>query len=74
MDIPVADNINDCPELLDLAHAHGITETELTGLHRLERVGVVPVVPFTRRAVTPAMTTDQVPPALRGARWRRHRH
>jgi hypothetical protein len=70
----VTDNINDCPELLDLAHAHGITPEELAALDRIERVGVVPVVPFPRMAVTPAMTTDQIPAALRGARWRRHHH
>jgi len=73
-DDPVSDNINDCPELLDLAHAHGITEADLAALDRLERVGVAPTVPFPRMAATPAMTTDQIPAALRGARWRRHHH
>jgi nucleotide-binding universal stress UspA family protein len=33
-DDPEIDNINDCPELLDLAHAHGITDEILAGLDR----------------------------------------
>ncbi|WP_435285254.1 DUF6221 family protein [Streptomyces bacillaris] len=31
---PFVDNLNDCPELLDLAHAHGITPDVLAGLSR----------------------------------------
>ncbi|MEE1813513.1 hypothetical protein PUR59_00410 [Streptomyces sp. SP18ES09] len=33
---PVTDNINDCPELLDLAHTHGATSRILAGLDRPE--------------------------------------
>ncbi|MGW5711541.1 DUF6221 family protein [Streptomyces olivaceus] len=33
-DDPVAETINDCPELLDLAHAHGITPEILASLDR----------------------------------------
>jgi hypothetical protein len=75
-DDPVTDNINDCPELLDLAHAHGITEAELAGLHRPEPAPrpAGPVIGHASIAVTAAMTTDQVPAALRGTLWRRHRH
>ena len=29
---PITDNLNECPELLDLAHAHGITPEELSEL------------------------------------------
>ncbi|MFI6643916.1 DUF6221 family protein [Streptomyces sp. NPDC050504] len=36
-DVPHVDNINACPELLDLAHAHGITQEALAGLERPER-------------------------------------
>lgn len=32
--MPNVENINDCPELLDLAHAHGITGEELAQLDR----------------------------------------
>ncbi|MFC8009120.1 hypothetical protein [Streptomyces cinereoruber] len=35
-DDPATENINDCPELLDLAWAHGITNTVLAGLDRPE--------------------------------------
>lgn len=57
MDDPTTDNINDCPELLDLAHAHGITEQELDGLDRPERIRVAPIPPFARPAVTPVFLT-----------------
>lgn len=33
-DDPETENLNDCPELLDLAHAHGLTEEILAGLDR----------------------------------------
>jgi hypothetical protein len=31
---PNVENLNDCPELADLAHAHGITPDQLAALHR----------------------------------------
>lgn len=34
MAYPVTENLNDCPELLDVAHAHGITGEILAGLDR----------------------------------------
>lgn len=34
MDYPRTDNLNDCPELLDLGYAHGLTEEILAGLDR----------------------------------------
>jgi hypothetical protein len=34
MAYPRTENLNDCPELLDLAHAHGITEEILAALDR----------------------------------------
>ncbi|MFJ4682019.1 DUF6221 family protein [Streptomyces sp. NPDC088789] len=34
MGYAVTENLNDCPELLDLAHAHGITPEILAGLDR----------------------------------------
>ncbi|MCX5522227.1 DUF6221 family protein [Streptomyces bobili] len=34
MDYAVTDNLNDCPELLDLAYAHGITDDILATLDR----------------------------------------
>jgi hypothetical protein len=75
-DDPVTDNINDCPELHDLAHAHGITEAGIAGLDWPEPAPRPsgPVIGHASINVTAAMTTDQVPPALRGTRWRGHRH
>ncbi|NUO42389.1 MAG: hypothetical protein HOV82_10155 [Streptomyces sp.] len=34
MAYPVTENLNDCPELLDLAHAHGLTDEILATLDR----------------------------------------
>ncbi|WP_405960807.1 DUF6221 family protein [Streptomyces sp. NBC_00024] len=36
-DWPVTDNLNDCPELLDLGYAHGLTDEILATLDRPER-------------------------------------
>ncbi|MEV6854709.1 hypothetical protein AB0M89_12980 [Streptomyces microflavus] len=79
-DDPNTDNLNDCPELLDLAHAHGITPDVLAGLDRPEapeqkrRGPVDPVLAgiFARTfgLPTPPITTSDVPEALRGPRWK----
>lgn len=37
MDYPRTENLNDCPELLDLAHAYGITPEILAGLDRPQK-------------------------------------
>ncbi|MCX5598438.1 hypothetical protein OOK29_09835 [Streptomyces phaeochromogenes] len=75
---PASENLNDCPELLDLAHAHGITPEILAALDR-------PVAPEVKphpegfggmlrdafeRALTPPITTSDVPAALRGTNWK----
>ena len=75
------DNLNDCPELLDLAHAHGITPDILAGLDRPqppERPKREPhpdgIIGMLRdsfdRALTPPITTSDVPAVLRGPRWK----
>lgn len=71
--LPNVDNINNCPELLDLAHAHGITPETLTELDRPQPSEPKPV--FGGRyasggTLTPPITTSDVPEALRGPRWR----
>jgi hypothetical protein len=72
-DDPVTDNVNDCPELLDLAHAHGITPEILASLDRptppepkpaTGRLGLADIL------VTQPITTSDVPAALRGPRWK----
>jgi hypothetical protein len=67
-DWPVTDNLNDCPELLDLAHAYGITGEILAGLDR-------PQPPEPKGASRPRPRTPMVdvPPALRGPHWKAHR-
>lgn len=71
-DDPAVENLNDCPELLDLAHAHGITDDILASLDRPQ-----PPEPNTptrgRRTLTTALGTHRpmAPPALRGPNWKR---
>lgn len=62
------DNLNECPELLDLAHAHGITDTELAGLDRPQTPEPEPRT--SRRLFTFPITTSDVPAALRGPHWK----
>lgn len=63
--LPNVDNLNDCPELLDLAHAHGITDEILATLDRPEPS---PPPPYKLRGPLP--DTSRVPPALRGPNWK----
>lgn len=73
-DLSNVDNLNDCPELLDLAHAHGITPDILASLDRPQppepeprdgrRLGLGDIL------ATPPLTTADVPAALRGPRWK----
>ncbi|GGS41742.1 hypothetical protein F2B00_03500 [Streptomyces parvus] len=70
---PVTDNLNDCPELLDLAHAHGITPDMLAGLDRPQTPEPDRNSGYTMRVThwpTSAITTSDVPEALRGPRWK----
>ncbi|MFD6363802.1 hypothetical protein ACFWFX_28760 [Streptomyces roseolus] len=48
-ELAIVDNLNDCPELLDLAHGHGITDTTLASLDRPEPTPPPPVDPSTAR-------------------------
>ena len=71
-DDPVTDNINDCPELLDLAHAHGLTDEILAGLDRPQAPEPTPAQKRRlreRARLTVPITTSDVPEALRGPRW-----
>ncbi|MEV7654659.1 hypothetical protein AB0O39_10855 [Streptomyces anulatus] len=70
---PVTDNVNDCPELLDLAHAHGITPDVLAGLDRPQPPEPTPAQKRRlreRARLTVPITTSDVPEALRGPRWK----
>src|SRR3954470_3383603 len=68
------DNLNECPELLDLAHAHGITPEILAGLDRPQPPERKPRIHNARSLAdvlgiaTPPITTSDVPEALRGPR------
>lgn len=70
-DDPNIDNLNDCPELLDLAHAHGITPEILAGLDRPQPPERKPSSgPRLAHLITPTLTTSDVPETLRGPRWK----
>ncbi|WP_354643851.1 hypothetical protein [Kitasatospora camelliae] len=58
---PNVENLNDCPELLDLAHALGITDDELAALERPEPLFAIPSVKRTQ-ATIPA---EQTPATFR---------
>ena len=71
--LPNTETVNDCPELLDLAHAHGITEQILAGLDRPtppERKPATGRLGLADILATPPITTSDVPEALRGPRWK----
>jgi hypothetical protein len=74
--LPNVENLNDCPELLDLAHAHGITPETLASLDRPEppeppvRIHNTRSLADVLRIATPPITTSDVPEALRGPRWK----
>lgn len=63
-DAPNTDNVNDCPELLDLGYAHGLTDEILASLDR----PVLPPRPAPKPR-GPLPDTSRVPAALRGPNW-----
>lgn len=71
--LPNTENLNDCPELRDLAHTHGFTDEILAGLDRPEpperprktnQLGLADILAIPAR--TPM---SDIPEALRGPRW-----
>jgi hypothetical protein len=74
-DWPVTDNLNDCPELLDLAHAHGITDEILATLDRPQpperKIRDSDLLGPGWRLI--GSTPPDVPPALRGPNWKADR-
>lgn len=71
---PITDNLNDCPELLDLAHAHGLTDEILAGLDRPQPPEPKPQsgnrISLGNTLTIRPITTSDVPEALRGPRWK----
>jgi hypothetical protein len=74
-DDPVTDNLSDCPELLDLAHAHGITDEILATLDRPQpperKIRDSDLLGPGWRLI--GSTPADVPPALRGPNWKADR-
>lgn len=77
MGLSETDNLNECPELLDLGYAHGLTPEILASLDqpvpppRPERPNPRP--PIDLKAWVASMTvkpTSSVPPGLRGPNWK----
>ncbi|WP_330172968.1 hypothetical protein OG875_04815 [Streptomyces sp. NBC_01498] len=71
------DNLNDYPELLDLAHAHGITDDVLAGLDRPQPPQCparpapdIDMAAAFARAFGATVITANVPAALRGPNWK----
>lgn len=80
-DWPVTDNLNDCPELLDMAHAYGLDDDQLAQLDRPQPPHVEPRYgsiaeawdAMTRQMdalIRATIPTSAVPPALRGPNWK----
>ncbi|MFI9154523.1 DUF6221 family protein [Streptomyces sp. NPDC053367] len=70
-DLSWTDNLNECPELLDLGYAHGLTEEILATLDQ----PVPPPMPErpeprAYRIGPSARPASTVPPALRGPNWK----
>lgn len=74
MDMSAVDNLNECPELLDLGHAHGLTDDILAGLDQPQppepKPSTGPRFGLADILATPPITTSDVPEALRGTRWK----
>lgn len=73
----VTENTNDCPELLDLAHAHGVTDDVLAWLDRPQPPERLRTEPSPIAHGLAAVWGDQiltslrdVPAALRGPNWK----
>jgi hypothetical protein len=74
MNMSRVDDLNECPELLDLAHAHGITKGDHDGLDQPELPQRKPVITNSHslahvlglRDITPM---SELPTVLRGPAW-----
>ncbi|WP_394436278.1 DUF6221 family protein [Streptomyces sp. SGAir0957] len=66
----ITENINDCPILLALGYAHGLTDEILAGLDRPQPPEPRPATGRLGLADIDAITTSDVPAALRGPRWK----
>ena len=75
MELSETDNLNECPELLDLAHAHGLTPEILATLDQPvpppmpPRPDPEPGIRIGRLRAVDRMQMSEVPPALRGPNW-----
>lgn len=76
MELPETDNLNECPELLDLAEGYGLTPEILA---TLDQPVPLPMPERPKPRVTDlnalvrlisAKPTSSVPPALRGPKWK----
>lgn len=76
MELPETDNLNECPELLDLGYAHGLTPEILAALDQPvpppmpERPDPGPGFRAGRVRVADMMQMTEVPTALRGPNWK----
>lgn len=71
--LPNTETLNDCPELLDLAHAHGITDEFLANLGRPTSPEPKPRTGGRLRLadiLAPRTPMSDVPAAFRGPNWK----
>lgn len=71
--LPNTESVNDCPELLDLAHAHGLTDEILAGLDQPQAPEPQPSTgPLLGLGdiLAPRTSMRDVPAALRGPNWK----
>nr|WP_260859761.1 DUF6221 family protein [Streptomyces cupreus] len=77
MELSETDNLNECPELLDLGYAHGLTPEILATLDQPvpspmpPRPEPGPGIRIGRLRAADLMQMSEVPPALRGPNWKR---
>jgi hypothetical protein len=69
-DDPVTDNLNECPELLDLGYAHGLTDEILASFDRPQTPPRPKVKPLGGVLPPGIGATADVSPALRGPHWK----
>lgn len=68
-ELPYTENLNDCPELLDLGYGYGLTPEILAALDRPQN-GERPEPGPGFRIGPPTRPTSSVPAALRGPNWK----
>ncbi|MER7813829.1 hypothetical protein [Streptomyces sp. NPDC096153] len=73
MGLSWTDNLNECPELLDLAHAHGLTPEILASLDQPQPPEPKRTGPRLGHWLNVPTRAADIPPVLRGPNWKADR-